>query len=74
MNVTIKDIHGIGVSNLSVNYIVEYNQFGDLTLSKYEGMTDPNGNDSVEVMSGNGTIKIVSGQLSPIELAVANTS
>ena len=74
MNVTIKDIHGIGVSNLSVNYIVESNQFGDLTLSKYEGMTDPNGNDSVEVMSGNGTIKIVSGQLSPIELAVANTS
>jgi len=72
VNVTIKDIHGIGVSNLSVNYIVEYNQFGDLTLSKYEGMTDPNGNDSVEVMRGNGTIKIVSGQLSPIELAVAN--
>jgi flagellin-like protein len=73
VNVTVKDIHGIGLSNLPVNYIVEYNQFGDLTLSKYEGTTDLNGNDSVEVMNGNGTIKIVTGQLSPIELAVNTT-
>ena len=63
LNVTILDINGVGMSDTAVNYIVEVNQFGNLTLSNYVGTTDSHGNSS-SLVNGTGTIKIVSGEFS----------
>jgi flagellin-like protein len=69
--VDLVNINGNNVPAANVNYIVEYNQFGNLTLSNYAGTTLGNGINSTCVTGGIGTIKVVSGQISPIELAVA---
>jgi flagellin-like protein len=70
INVTIRDINGNPVSNAAVNYILDMNQFGNLTLSNYVGTTNSIGMSSANVTCGTGTIKVVSGQLQPITVAV----
>ena len=78
--VTIKDVNG----NLEqtppavVNYIVEQNQeYGNLTLNKYIDTT-VDGTSFTNITScgpaSAGVVKVVSGQLSPIEVAVNSSS
>lgn len=72
LNVTITDINGNPVPGAAVNYIIEVNPFGNLTLSNYVGTTDSKGTNSSKVLNnGTGTIKILSGSFTPIELAVS---
>ena len=71
VNVTIRDINGNSVQGAVVNYIAEQSQqYGNLTLNDYVGTTDINGMNSTNITCGIGTVKVVSGQLSPIEVAV----
>src|SRR5208283_566254 len=71
VNVTIKDINGKPIQGAVVNYIAEQSQqFGNLTLDNYVGTTDSNGMNSTNITCGIGTVKVVSGQLSPIEVEV----
>jgi hypothetical protein len=71
VNVTIKNVNGNSVQGAVVNFLTEQSQqFGNLTLDNYVATTDQYGNSSVNVTCGIGTVKVVSGQLSPIELAV----
>jgi hypothetical protein len=74
INVTIRDINGNPVSNAAVNYILDINQFGNLSLSNYIGTTNSLGMSSTNVTCGTGTIKIVSGQLQSSTLAVSANS
>jgi flagellin-like protein len=74
INVTILDINGNPVNNTAVNYVLDTNQFGNLSLSSYVGTTNSLGMSSTNVTCGTGTVKVVSGQLQPITVAVrANT-
>ena len=70
INVTIKDVNGHPVSNAAVNYIIDINQFGNLSLSNYVGTTDGQGMSSANVSCGIGTVKVVSGQLPSSIVAV----
>ena len=77
--VTIKDINGnlVPAPGAVVNYIVEQNQqYGNLTLNKYVDTT-VNGISYTNFTSCGptsiGTVKVVSGQLSPIEVGVNST-
>lgn len=70
INVTIKDISGRPVPDAVVNYIIDTNQFGNLSLDNYEGITDGNGMNSSNVTSGSGTVKVISGNFAPIDVAV----
>jgi len=74
INVTIRDINGNPVSNAAVNYILDTNQFGNLSLSNYIGTTNSLGMTSANVTCGTGTVKIVSGQVQPITVAVSANS
>jgi flagellin-like protein len=74
INVTIKDINGKPVPNAVVNYIIDTNQFGNLSLDNYEGITDGNGMNSSNVTSGIGTVKVISGNFAPIEIGVRGSS
>jgi len=71
INVTILDINGNPVNNAAVNYVLDVNQFGNLTLSNYIGTTNSQGMSSTNVTCGTGTVKIVSGQLPSSEVAVS---
>ena len=71
INVTILDIDGNPVNNAAVNYVLDVNQFGNLTLSNYIGTTNSQGMSSTNVTCGTGTVKIVSGQLPSSEVAVS---
>jgi flagellin-like protein len=74
INVTILDINGNPVSNAAVNYVLDVNQFGNLSLSNYIGTTTSQGMSSTNVTCGTGTVKVVSEQLPTSEVAVsANT-
>ncbi len=71
LTITIMNINGKPVEGAVVNYITEQSQqFGNLTLDNYVGTTDVNGVNSTNINCGIGTIKVDSGQLSPIEVAV----
>jgi flagellin-like protein len=70
INVTILDINGNPVNNAAVNYVVDVNQFGNLTLSNYVGTTNSQGMSSTNVTCGVGTVKVVSGQIPSSEVAV----
>jgi len=71
INITILDINGNPVNNAAVNYVLDVNQFGNLTLSNYIGTTNSQGMSSTNVTCGIGTVKIVSGQLPSSEVAVS---
>jgi hypothetical protein len=74
INVTIKDINGHPVPNAIVNYVLDVNQFGNLSLSKYVDTSDQSGNSNITVISGIGSIKITSGSLPAVEVAVNGSS
>jgi flagellin-like protein len=74
INVTVLNVNGKPVSNADISYILDSNQFGTLRLSSYIGMTDNSGSNSTIVSFGNGTVKVISGQLSPIVVPVANST
>jgi flagellin-like protein len=74
INVTILDINGNPVNNAAVNYVLDVNQFGNLTLSNYVGTTNSQGMSSTNVTCGTGTVKVVSGQLPSSEVAVSANS
>jgi len=66
INVTILDINGKPVSHAIVNYVIDTNQFGNLTLSNYVGETDATGMNTSNVTSGIGTVKVVYDSFTPI--------
>jgi len=72
INVTILDINGNPVNNTAVNYVIDINQFGNLTLTNYEGATNGQGMNSTNVTCGTGSIKVISGQLPSSEVAVSS--
>ena len=74
INVTITDINGKGVNNAVINYILGSNQFGNLTLDNYVGVTGINGMNSSNVTSGVGSVKVTYGNFAPIEIAVRGSS
>jgi hypothetical protein len=74
INVTIKDINGMPVKDAVVNYIIETNQFGNLSLDNYVGVTDNFGTNSSNVTSGIGTVKVAYGNFAPIDVAVQGSS
>jgi hypothetical protein len=74
INVTIKDLNGNPVSNAVVNYIIDTNQFGNLSLDNYVGVTDTSGMNSSNVTSGIGSVKVVSGNFAPVDVAVRGSS
>lgn len=71
INVTITDVNGKPVPNVSVNYIIDY-QSSAISLSNYVGTTDSGGNNSSSVFYGVGTVKIMSGQLPDSRVTVNN--
>jgi flagellin-like protein len=74
INVTIKDLNGNPVTSAVVNYIIDTNQFGNLSLDNYVGVTDINGMNSSNVTSGIGSVKVVSGNFAPVDVAVRGSS
>ena len=70
INVTILDVNGNPVNNTAVNYVLDINQFGNLSLSNYVGITNSQGTNSTNVTGGVGTVKVISGQLPSSEVAV----
>ncbi len=74
INVTVLNVNGKPVSNADISYVLDSNQFGTLRLSSYIGVTDNTGSNSTLVSFGNGTVRVISGQLSPIVVPVANST
>jgi hypothetical protein len=68
---SVKDINGHPLPNITVNFVVGNNPYGNLTLSQYYNNTDASGTAYVNCTAGLGTVKIISGKLSPIEIPVA---
>jgi len=66
INVTVIDLNGKPVPNAVVNYVIDTNQFGNLTLSNYIGVTDMTGMNSSNVTSGIGTVRVVYDSFTPI--------
>jgi|GEM_PF-1002027 len=74
INVTVLSVNGKPVSGADLSYVLDTNQFGTLRLSSYIGETDSTGSNSTLVTFGNGTVKVISGDLSPVVVPVANST
>lgn len=70
INVTVKDIGGSPVSNTAVSFIKITDPYGNLSLSTWSAMTDTSGNVSTTRLSGTGTIRVISGKLPSVDVAV----
>ena len=79
INVTILDINGNPVPDQVVNYIIDNNPSGNLTLSYYVGETNNSGMNSTMVLGdgntgggGTGTVNVVYGDFQPYPVMVSN--
>jgi len=70
VNVTVRDIVSDPVPDAAVSFVKITDAYGNLSLSTWSAMTDRFGNVSTTKLSGTGTIRIVSGKLPPLDLAV----
>ncbi|MDP3563127.1 MAG: Ig-like domain-containing protein, partial [Methanoregula sp.] len=68
---SVKDINGNPLRALTVNFVVSNNPYGNLTLDRYYNTTDQSGTTFVNCTAGLGTVKVVYGKFTPIEIAVA---
>jgi len=70
ITVTVRDIGGNPVTGSVVSFIKVTDTFGNLTLTNWSAMTDNNGNVLTTRLDGTGTIRVLSGKLPPVDLAV----
>lgn len=72
MNITahVKDIEGRAVEGIAVNFLVLYDKYGNLTLNPWSNTTDGNGEATTTVIEGNGTIRVLSGKLAHVDIAI----
>jgi hypothetical protein len=70
INVSVKDIVGNPLSNITVTYVKVNNPDGNLTLENSFSTTDSNGTTTVNVCKGQGTVKVVYGKLPQPEIPV----
>jgi len=68
--VTIRDINGNLMPGITVNFVVGNNPYGNLTFDRYYNTTDTNGSTNTNWTGGIGTIKVVYGKLSAVEIPV----
>jgi flagellin-like protein len=68
---SVRDINGNPLSGITVNFVITNNPYGNLTLGRYYDITDASGTASADCTAGLGTVKIISGKLSPVEIPVA---
>ncbi|NQE04834.1 hypothetical protein C5S32_03090 [ANME-1 cluster archaeon GoMg1] len=66
----IKDIEGKPVKGIAVNFLVLYDKYGNLTLNPWSNTTDENGEATTTVIEGNGTIRVLSGKLAYVDIAI----
>jgi len=70
INVTVRDIENKPVSGSAVSFVKTTDPYGNLSLSTWSAMTDIFGNVSTMKISGTGTIRVISGKLPPVDVAV----
>jgi flagellin-like protein len=68
---SVKDINGNPLLGITVNFVIGNNPYGNLTLNRYYDNTDTSGAAYANCTAGLGTVKIISGKLSPAEIPVA---
>jgi len=68
---SVKDINGNPLSGITVNFMIGNNPYGNLTLDRYYNITDASGITVVNCTAGLGTVKVMYGKFSPIEIAVS---
>jgi len=66
----IASIDNSNVSFAPIDFLLDANPFGNITLSKYTTITDSEGNANTTVLTGLGRIKVVSGNLPPAYVLV----
>ena len=67
-NVT--DSEGKPVNGIAVNFMVLYDRDGNLTLNPWSNITAGTGKVTTTVVNGNGTIRVLSGKLAPVDVAI----
>ena len=72
VNVTVKDINGVPVPGVTVNFAVGSNPFNNLTFAPYFALTDSTGNASTIATEGIGTIKAIYGKFPVMEVPVGS--
>jgi hypothetical protein len=72
IHVSVKDIIGNPLSNITVTYVKVNDKYGNLTLDNYFSTTGSNGTTSVNVTDGQGTVKVIYGKLPQPEINVEN--
>jgi len=70
IKVSVFDIGGHPVSGSVVNFLRMNDPFGNLTLSNWSAATDSHGTVLTTWLDGMGTIRVISGKLSPVDLPV----
>jgi hypothetical protein len=70
IKVSVKDINGNPVSNITVNFLKGSDKYGNLTLDRYYNTTDLSGTTFANITEGQGTVKVIYGKLSPVEINV----
>lgn len=66
----VEDIEGRAVEGIAVNFLVLYDKYGNLTLNPWSNTTDGNGEATTTVIEGNGTIRVLSGKLAHVDIAI----
>ncbi len=67
---TITNLNGHPVGNATVTFIKFYDVHGNLSLSQYAALTNDMGEVNVSVLSGEGTIRVECGKISPVFVPV----
>jgi len=68
---SVRDINGNPLPNITVNFVIANNPYGNLTLDRYYNTTGITGITYANCTGGLGTVKVVYGKLSPVEIPVA---
>ena len=66
----IKDIEGKPVKGIAVNFLAIYDKYGNLSLNPWSDTTDENGEVTTTVTRGDGTIRVLSGKLAHVDIAI----
>lgn len=67
----VTSIDGSNVSSAPVDFLIDANPYGNITLSAYSATTDTLGCANTTVSGGPGRIRIISGDLPPVFVAVS---
>jgi hypothetical protein len=66
----IKDIEGKPVKGIAVNFLALYDKYGNLSLNPWSDTTDEYGEVTTTVTRGDGTIRVLSGKLAHVDIAI----